>query len=104
MAAFSWRRAGARGPGLSRTPSGLLWVCGMELLLFSMVFLLGWLASRVSREALLLRWRPGWWVAPLGIGYSVAIRLAVGLVVLAASAVIVFTRLATPESLQQFLL
>lgn len=104
MAAISWGRAGTHGPALSRTAAGLLAVCGSELLLFSIVFLLGWLASRASREELLLRWRPGWWVAPLGLGYSVAIRLAVGGVVVAVSAVFLLTRLATPESLQQFMM
>jgi hypothetical protein len=69
-------------PALSSNPLGLLIVCTISIVLFSIVFALGWLASRASREELLLRWRPGWWVVPLGIGYSVAIRFAAGIVLL----------------------
>lgn len=104
MAAISWGGTETNGPALSRTSRGLLLVCGVELVLFSIVFLLGWLASRASRQDLLLRWRPGWWVAPLGLGYSLAIRLGVGVVVAAVSTVFLLTRLATPASLQQFMM
>ena len=48
------------------TQRGLLFACGVEITLFSVVFGLGWLASRASREELFFRWRPGWWVVPLG--------------------------------------
>src|SRR5215212_1681549 len=85
VAAISWNRLPGRGAALSNTVSGLLMVCGLELLQFSVVFALGWFASRASGDALLLRWRPGWWVLPLGVGYSVAIRMAVGLVMAAVA-------------------
>src|SRR5262245_27202718 len=57
---------------LSGSAKGLLVTCGVELLVFGSLFFLGWLASRASRDDLLLHWRPGWWVVPLGIGYSLA--------------------------------
>lgn len=94
-----------RGEGTSALPStvgGLLWVCGIELLIFSFVFAGGWMASRASREEMRLRWRPGYWVVPLGAGYSVAIRLAVGLLVMVVSAALLATGIVTPKSLQAF--
>jgi hypothetical protein len=60
---------------LTHSGHGLLIVCGLNLVIFTIVFLLGWLASRATSDELLLRWRPGWWVVPLGVGYSIAIRL-----------------------------
>ncbi|MDP9004995.1 MAG: hypothetical protein M3N12_09440 [Verrucomicrobiota bacterium] len=73
-----------RGPALSGNVRGLLLVCAFELLLFSLIFGLGWLASRAAPEELLFRWRPGWWVVPLGIAYSVAIRLVLFVVIVVA--------------------
>jgi membrane protease YdiL (CAAX protease family) len=102
MAAISWNRLPGRGAALSNTVSGLLVVCGLELLLFSVVFALGWFASRASRDALLLRWRPGWWVLPLGVGYSVAIRMAVGLVMAAVAIFLIVTKVVDLNSLQDF--
>jgi membrane protease YdiL (CAAX protease family) len=103
IASLSWGRAAVRGPALSHSVRGLLIVCGLELLLFSIVFGLGWLASRASRDALLWRWRPGYWVVPLGIGYSVAIRVAVGVAVAVVSAVLLAAQVVTVDSLQQFM-
>ena len=103
-ASLSWGRAGTRGPALSQSARGLLIVCGIELLLFSVVFGLGWLASRATRDQLLWRWRPGYWVVPLGIGYSVAIRFAVGMAVAAVSVVLLLAQVTTVESLQQFMM
>lgn len=102
VAAISWSRLPTRGAALSSTVAGLLTVCGLELLQFSVVFGLGWLASRASRDALLLRWRPGWWVLPLGVGYSVALRMAVGLVMAAVAIFLIVTKVVDPESLQKF--
>jgi len=72
------------------------------MILFSLVFGLGWLASRASREELFFRWRPGWWVVPLGIAYSVAIRFALFGVVMAVAAILLTTHASTPERLQGF--
>ncbi len=103
MASLAWTRQTERGPALSSNARGLLIVCGVELLLFSVVFALGWLASRASREQLLWRWRPGYWVVPLGIFYSVAIRFAVGIVVAVVSAVLVISQMVTAESVRDFM-
>lgn len=91
-----------RGPALSGNVRGLLFVCGLEVILFSLVFGLGWLASRASREELLFRWRPGWWVVPLGIVYSVALRFALFVVVIVVAALLLTTHASTPETLQGF--
>ena len=69
-----------RRPALLGTTRGLLIVCGFQIILFGIVFGLGWLASRASAQELLLKWRPGLWTIPLGIGYSIAMRLAVAIV------------------------
>jgi membrane protease YdiL (CAAX protease family) len=91
-----------RVPSLASDARGLLIVCGLEITLFSLVFALGWLASRASREELLFRWRPGWWVVPLGVVYSVAIRLAVLAVVMVVVLILLSTRASTPEAITEF--
>lgn len=90
------------GPALSGDARGLLVFCGLEIILFSLVFGLGWLASRASREELFLHWRPGWWVVPLGIAYSVATRIGLGLVAMVVVAILLALRVSTPETLQEF--
>lgn len=97
-------RSDERGAALSDNTRGLLIVSAAELGFFGLVFLLGWLASRASREELLLRWRPGFWAVPLGFGYSVAIRMAVGAAVLAVTAVLMITGVMSKDSLEQFVL
>lgn len=92
----------SRGPALSGGVTGLLFVCGIELFCFSVFFLIAWLSSRASREQLMWTWRPGWWVVPLGAGYSIAIRF--GLVVVAAvvMAVLAASQVVTPEKVQEY--
>ena len=75
-------------------------MCGFELLIFGAVFGLAWLASRASRDELLLRWRPLF--IPLGLGYSVAIRLIVAFVLVTLATVLVLSGLITPQALQEF--
>lgn len=90
------------GPAFSSNPRSLLIVCGLDITFFFLVFALGWFASRASREELLLRWRPGWWVVPLGFGYAVAIRLALLVVVMVVVVILLTTGAFTPETLQEF--
>jgi membrane protease YdiL (CAAX protease family) len=90
-------------PALSNNWRGLLIVCALELLAFAIAFGFGWLASRASPEELFLRWRPGWWVVPLGIGYSIVIRLAAGLAVFAAVVVLIATHAVAPNNAQTFM-
>jgi membrane protease YdiL (CAAX protease family) len=98
---LSWSRATQRrAPALTHSARGLLMVSALELLTFGVLFLGAWLVSRASRDELLLRWRPGWWVVPLGIGYSVALRLGLLIVVVFVSVVLVVTNTLSPDQLQ----
>jgi membrane protease YdiL (CAAX protease family) len=92
----------AHGPALSGNVSGLLQVSGLELLLFSIFFALACLISRASREQLMLIWRPGWWVAPLGVAYSIAIRLGLVVVAVIFIAVLAATQTVKPEQVQEY--
>jgi membrane protease YdiL (CAAX protease family) len=74
-------RAGPR-PLMTNTARGLLIVAGVDFLVFAAVFAIGIAFSRATPDALYLRWRPGWWVVPLGLGYSVAMRIAVAIVMI----------------------
>jgi membrane protease YdiL (CAAX protease family) len=101
---LGWDRSPANGPALGHGARALLLVSFFELLIFAVVFGLAWLASRASRDDLLLRWRGGWLPVPLGIGYSIALRLLVALVAIVVVLFMLLTRLATPDGLQQFAL
>jgi len=79
------------GPVLTHTPGGLVIVCLVDLAFFAIVFGLAWLASRASGEELFLPWRPGWWVVPLGVAYSLAIRIAVVMIVVAITMLLLTT-------------
>ena len=61
-------RYAGRGPALTHNSKGLVITCAVQLVIFAVIFGLGWLASRASSKDLLLRWRPGFWVLPLGVG------------------------------------
>jgi membrane protease YdiL (CAAX protease family) len=89
-----------RDPALTDSMRGLLFVSIGELIIFSAVFGLGWFASRASREQMLLAWRPGWSVVPLGIAYSIAIRVCVAIVAIALS--LVLLTVFNQHELQQF--
>jgi membrane protease YdiL (CAAX protease family) len=96
------RRTGTRTAVLSETVGGLLSVCGLESLFFGLIFGLACFASRATRDDLLLRWQGGFKPLFLGVGYSVALRVAVGLAVIAIGIVLVVTGVMTPESLKDF--
>ncbi len=106
VVAFAGREQSARQthtPALSHTAGGLLVVCGFQLLIFGIVLGLALMASRASQDELLLRWRQGFLTVPLGIAYSVAIRLAVGIVMMAAVIALMLTHVMTAQSIHHFL-
>jgi membrane protease YdiL (CAAX protease family) len=76
MAGFMPLAKPKAGPMLSSTVPGLLRVCGVEILALAVPLALAWLFSRATKDQLLLRWRPGFWVVPLGFAYSFAIRIS----------------------------
>jgi membrane protease YdiL (CAAX protease family) len=88
------------GPALTSGAKGLLLVCGYQLLFFAVIFGLAWLASRATRDDLLWRWRGGVWIVPLGMGYSVALRLGVGILMAMIYLVLILTHVTTPAALQ----
>lgn len=82
---ISARSADSRSePILPRTAGGVLLLGGVELAVFGVVFLLAWLASRASAERLYLKWRGGFWPLLRGLGYSIALRVSIGIVAVAA--------------------
>jgi membrane protease YdiL (CAAX protease family) len=91
----------ARGPALSSGARGLLIVCAVQLTVFGLVFGLAWIASRASTDDLLLRWR-GYWTVPLGIGYSVALRLGVGFIAVTVGAIVILTGVVSRTELEKF--
>jgi membrane protease YdiL (CAAX protease family) len=90
------------GPALSGNVRGLLVVSAVEIIVFSIFFAAACLISRASREQLMLRWRPRWWVVPLGIGYSVALRIGLVVIAVAIMTVLAATQTVTPEKVQEY--
>jgi membrane protease YdiL (CAAX protease family) len=86
-------------PELLTRTSGLFALSAIQMVLFFIIYLVAWLFSRASGEELLLRWRPGWWVIPLGLAYSIALRLAAGILVLIALLALSLTHIVSGESL-----
>ncbi|MBI4663736.1 MAG: CPBP family intramembrane metalloprotease [Verrucomicrobia bacterium] len=101
---IGWGRGGARGPALSGTAHNLLIVCAVELLVFGLVLGLAWIASRASSDDLLLRWRGGFLPVALGFGYSIALRIALGAIMVVIAVALVATRVMTPQSFQEFVM
>ena len=91
-----------RHPTLFNNTQTLLLVSAFELVFFSIVFGLAWLASRASVDDLLLRWRQGWWTIPLGIGYSVAMRIALGLLVVVVVTILMATKVLDQKTVESF--
>ena len=91
-----------RHPTLFNNTQSLLLVSAFELVFFSIVFGLAWLASRASVDDLLLRWRQGWWTILLGIGYSVAMRIALGLLLVVVVTILMATRVIDQKSVESF--
>ncbi len=102
LGALGWSRSELREPALTRTVKGLLIVCAVELAVFGVIFGLACLASRASRDDLLLRLRSKFLVVPLGIAYSLALRLGLALGVGLIAAIIVVARGASVDQVQQF--
>lgn len=92
IAGLSGAAASGQGPALTGSARGLLVASGSAVLFFGVFFAVAWLFSRVSRDELLLRWRPGFWVLPLGVAYSVAIRFIAFVVGSVAMAIIFASR------------
>jgi len=73
-----------------------------EIVIFSIVFGLAWLASRASADDLLLKWRQGWWTAPLGVAYSIAMRVALGIILLCVVAFLMAAKILDRDTISAF--
>jgi membrane protease YdiL (CAAX protease family) len=102
VGALGLGRQPTHSPALRHTAAGLLRVCSMEVLLFGLFFGLACRASRATRDDLRLRWRGSFLPVFLGAGYSVALRLALALLLMAGAAILVCTRIITLNGLQSF--
>ena len=91
-----------RSAALGKTAGGLLAVSALHLAIFALIYGLGCLASRATREQLFLPWRPGWLVLPLGIAYSIAVRVVVAIAALTVVVILLLTHVVTKESIQHF--
>jgi membrane protease YdiL (CAAX protease family) len=86
---------------LPKNTSGLLLVMGMELSIFALVFAFAWLASRASRDQLLLRWRQG--IRPIWAGfvYSIGLRVLIAIALMAVAVAAFIAHGADPETLNK---
>lgn len=80
----------------------LLFASIFEIVFFSIVFGVAWLASRASADDLLLKWRQGWWTVLLGIGYSVAMRIALAIILVSVIAILMATRILDKDAMATF--
>lgn len=92
-------RAAPQAPALARDASGLLRACAFQLTIFALIFGLGWMASRASSNNLLLKWQPGPLVIPLGIAYSVGLRLALAMIAVFVITLLLLTQVIRVEDL-----
>ncbi|HWD19486.1 MAG TPA: CPBP family glutamic-type intramembrane protease [Verrucomicrobiae bacterium] len=102
VAAIGMNRGESEQPALTHSVRGLLRVCAGEIVIFGGVFALAWLASRASVDDLLLRWRGNVMPILLGIGYSVALRIAVGVVALLVAVPFLLSHSMTKDSIDEF--
>jgi membrane protease YdiL (CAAX protease family) len=102
LAGFAGPASRGDGPALGHTARGALIGCVIEVLFFAIPFGLAWLFSRATRDDLLLRWRPGRWVLPLGALYSIGIRTGAGIVMAIVAMIAIVSRGASPADVQKF--
>ena len=81
---------------------GLLWVCGFELAIFGAILGLALWLSRTTRDDLMLRVRGLQRFIALGLGYSVAIRIGIGLVMGLVAALLIMLGVVTQETIEHF--
>lgn len=92
-----------QGPVLTGGWKNLLIVCSVELALFGALLGLGCWLARSTRDDLLLRVRNLRTLAPLGIGYSIALRLGLGIVGAIVVAIIVITQGLSQQALEELM-
>ena len=91
-----------RHPTLFNNTQSLVFASIFEIVFFAIVFGLALFASRASADDLLLKWGQGWWTVPLGVGYSIAMRVALGLILLTIIAVLMATKVLDRDAISAF--
>jgi membrane protease YdiL (CAAX protease family) len=91
-------------PVLGTDARQLVLISSLELGLFTLVFGLAWIASHASSQELLLSWRGRWRPLPLGLGYSLVLRVGLAVVAGGIGSFLIITRVLTADQLQNFLL
>lgn len=89
-------------PILHHDAWGLLFVCAAGIALFALVLGLACWSSKATADDLLLKWRGGPLPVFLGIGYSIAVRLAIAIVTAVVFMFLLASRVVTSESLQTY--
>jgi membrane protease YdiL (CAAX protease family) len=89
-------------PNLTNSAAGLVFVSAIDILFFALVFLVAVWISRATRDDLYLRWRPARSVVPLGLVYSVAIRLVIAVVAVIVVALVAVMGV-QPDDLRHFM-
>jgi membrane protease YdiL (CAAX protease family) len=95
-------RSPTRGPALTHTARGMLVVCILGLVLFGALFFLAWAAPQPSADELRLRWRGGFWIVPLAIGYSVAVRFMLAAVGIIVATILLVAGVMTSQAIEKF--
>ncbi len=99
---IGWGRHESRQAALSSTWQGLLQACTFELAFFGVILGLALWLAKPTKDELLLRFPHPWLLSLLGAGYSVAIRLAVGLLGAVILGFLLLNHLVTEESALAF--
>jgi len=89
-------------PALSDTVPGVLWVSAIELSIFAAVFGLAWGCSRADKSSLYLAELFRWRMIPYGLGYSVALRIAIAIVAAVIAGALIAMRVLSTDQLQDF--
>ncbi len=96
-------RPDEQGPVLSGGWRNLLMVCGVELAIFGLIMGIACSLSRTTRDDLLLRVRNLRLILPLGIGYSIALRIGLGVVGGLVVGIIMITQGLSPQALEELM-
>lgn len=91
------------GSALPSSVRGLLIVSAFELGIFAIFWVLGWAFSRATKDELMLRWRGGIWPILQGLGYALALRLGLVLVIIFLAGIILTATGIDPKQFSQFM-
>ncbi len=97
------RSGGEGGAALPSSVRGLIVFSLLELGVFGVFWLLGWLFSRATKDELLLRWRGGFKPVWQGFGYALALRLGLVLVIVFVATLFLTVTGTDPKQFGEFM-